>query len=231
MTLSTVQPEDGVRLSAVLNDPDGRATSVRVAMVPVYSWERIGSPETDAPDISNLSELYSQEPSGDWARLIAGETSAHLSRLFRDRRGQRFLLVTATYSDRKTNVTVDDSSGGIDQTKDQARVASDNEVQGPDTNNKPPKFPDQRSRQSWRPKGPNKRSEGGRGLRRRAARTTPGDVGDPVTAVDCDGGTACADSTDDTEQHGQADLLAWGARTPRPSPSSGARARYRWLQG
>ena len=31
----------------------------------------------------------------------------------------------------------------IDETKDQARVASDNAVQGPDTNNKPPKFPDQ----------------------------------------------------------------------------------------
>ena len=73
----------------------------------------------------------------------------------------KFLLVTATYTDRKTNAATDDTTtANVDETKDQARVASANAVQGPDTNNKPPKFPDIGPQHRWRPEGPN---EGGCG--------------------------------------------------------------------
>ena len=175
VTLSTVQPEDGEGLSAVLNDLDGRTTSVK------WQWYRSvdgtpTSPLGNAPDIADLSLLYAEEPAtGVWEK-IAGKTSATYTPVSAD--VGKFLLVTATYSDRNRNVTDDDNSTDEDETKDQARVVSDNAVQGPDTNNKPPKFPDRDTNTAGDQKDQT----------RTVAEGTAADqvVGEPVTANDCD---------------------------------------------
>ena len=175
--LSTVQPEDGEVLSTVLSDLDGRTTGVK------WQWYRseggdAANPETTAPVISGLSLLYSQAPdTSDWV-LIEGKTSATYTPVSAD--VGKFLLVTATYTDRKRNVTADDSDTDEDETKDQARVASANAVQGPDTNNKPPKFPDLDLDMAGDQKDQ---------TREVAEGTAAGeDVGgnDPVVAKDCD---------------------------------------------
>ena len=106
VTLSTVQPEDGERLSAVLNDPDGRTTSVK------WQWYRskggtAADPLDPAPVISSLSQLYSEEPEASEWEKIEGETSTAYMPVAAD--VGNFLLVTATYTDRKRNVTADDS--------------------------------------------------------------------------------------------------------------------------
>ena len=69
-------------------------------------------------------------------------------------------------------------------------------VQGPDTNNKPPKFPDQ---------DPNTAGDQKDQTREVAENSSsapiqdpnPHNVGGEVTAVDCDGAATCTDSTDD----------------------------------
>ena len=195
VTLSSVQPEDGEGLSAVLNDLDGRTTSVK------WQWYRskggtAASPLPSAPSISSPSQLYFEEPDdGDWEKIV-GKTSATYVPVSDD--VGNFLLVTATYTDRNRNDATDDSTTNQDETKDQARVASANAVQGPDTNNKPPKFPDQ---------DPNTAGDQKDQTREVAENSSsdpesdpnPHNVGAKVVAVDCDGAATCTDSTDDTD--------------------------------
>ena len=185
VTLSTVQSEDGERLSAVLNDPDGRTTSVK--------WQWYRSTNGAAPSISRLSPLYSVNLEDIALEKIEGKTSATYIPVAAD--VGEFLLVTATYTDRNRNVTADDSENEIDETKDQARVASANAVQGPDTNNKPPKFPD---------RDPNTAGDQKDQTREVVENSSsdpesdpdPHNVGNTVTAVDCDGAAACTDNSD-----------------------------------
>ena len=163
ITLSTEQPEDGVRLSAVLNDPDGRATSVR------WKWWRAKDGVTD-PRVGEGT---------DWDE-VARATSATYQPVAADQ--DKYLRVTVTYKDRQST-TVDKM----------ASVRSANDVQGPDTNNKPPKFPDQ---------DPNKAGDQKDQTREVAEDTVydpdgnDGNVGDPVAAVDCDGASTCTTNTD-----------------------------------
>ena len=159
ITLSTVQPEDGVRLSAVLNDPDGRTTNVK------WQWWRTTDTVNTAPD---------HKEDTDWTKIDRA-TSSTYQPVAADQ--QRFLRVTVTYKDPESS-TVDKM----------ASQASANTVQGPDTNNKPPKFPD---------KDPNTAGDQKDQTREVAEGTAAGvGVGNPVEADDCDGAATCTDNTD-----------------------------------
>ena len=160
ITLSTEQPEDGVRLSAVLSDPDGRASSVR------WKWWRVKDGETD-PDKTD----------DDHWDEIARATSATYQPVAADQ--GKYLRVTVTYKDRES--TTEDKM---------ARVMSANEVQGPDTNNKPPKFPDQDPNTAGDQKDQTKEvSEDA--VYDSDEDPNTGNVGIPVTAEDCDGAATC----------------------------------------
>ena len=130
VTLSNLQPEDGVPIRAELDDPDGGVTGLK------WQW----SFTTGTRD-------------GGTYIPIAGATSATYTPTTAD--VGNFLQATATYTDNA--VTEDDSStGDIDESMDTASTASANEVQEHDDANEPPEFPDQDRHHPRAPDGPDK---------------------------------------------------------------------------
>ena len=161
ITLSTEQPEDGVRLSAVLNDPDGRTSSVK------WQWWRATDTVSTAPD---------HEEDTGWTKIDRA-TSATYQPVAADQ--ERFLRVTVTYKDRQSSTE--------DKTASQASAKV---VQGPDTNNKPPEFPDQDLNKAGDQKDQT-REVVENSSSDPESDPNPHDVGTPVTAEDCDGAATC----------------------------------------
>ena len=123
VTLSTLQPQDGIPLTVTLTDPDGGISSRK------WKWEWAASGSQECSEVDS-----------GWRVITRTNAKSATYTPVKDDEGD-CLRATASYTDKAR--TPDDSTTAQDESIDTAHVVSAKEVQSADTDNTAPEFPDQ----------------------------------------------------------------------------------------
>ena len=124
VTLSTLQPEAKISVTASLTDPDGDITGLK------WQWSRADSAQGTFEDIEGATSATYTPIQGVDGDVGADGTS-----------GRMFLRATATYSDAAKTPDKEDTQN-IDESIDTAAGTSANATQAEDTTNQAPVFTD-----------------------------------------------------------------------------------------
>ena len=161
VTLSNLQPEAGIPITATLVDPDGGVNNVSWQW---YATEQETQEGTPIPGIGATERTYT--PDDIYATTTAGA-------------GPYFLRAVASYKD---NASMDDpDTSGVDESIHMASITSANEVQPKDDANESPQFTDQDPVASGKQ---TTRQIAERELNNNSEVVQPSEVGEPVTATD-----------------------------------------------
>ena len=166
VTLSTLQPQDGIDLTATVTDPDG---IVRNSISWEWEWADPGSSECS-------------EVTAGWELITRANAKSARYKPVKDDEGD-CLRATASYTDGARTPDNPDTDN-VDESIDTTSGVSANPVQAADTNNEAPEFPDQ---------DPNTDGIQNSTATRSIAENTAADadIGGEVEAEDCDGAATC----------------------------------------